>query len=479
MPPELCFQRTLPEERGSQAWDPSETSISSLLRLWTWALMAKLLLAAVIPLAHDEAYYWIWSHHLCWSYLDHPPFVAWLFACGHLLEQMGSAARLPAVVLGHATLLIWLAILRPHFSLGQLRWWLLLALLSPLMGLGSLVVTPDLPLVFWWSLSLLLLMSCYRSPTNAKCLALGLCVGLGFTSKYHMVLFVPCAVLAGFRTGNQAVLNVKNVSLVLVGGVIGTFPVWWWNLQNDFVSFRYQLMHGLAAEEWSWKLPVEYAGGQFLLLFPPIFLLAIRTKTGLLARSLQPFAWLPLLFFLVTSFRASVEANWPIVAYPSVFALAVMETHGVRWIRRTVAVWATAVVIVLSVVIYPWVPISPDRLKTNELYEFDELATALAGQRDVFANSYPMASQLTYKTGQPIYKLKGVGRVDFFDFVAGSQPRSRSFSLILSRDQPVPGSPSLAEYVPIDRSPVTNRYDEVRFTLRPDHGGVSERSAPE
>ena len=38
--------------------------------------LARLVVAAIVPLAPDETYYWVWSRHLQGGYLDHPPMVA-------------------------------------------------------------------------------------------------------------------------------------------------------------------------------------------------------------------------------------------------------------------------------------------------------------------------------------------------------------------------------------------------------------------
>ncbi|HEY0422416.1 MAG TPA: hypothetical protein VGC82_03740, partial [Rhodopila sp.] len=38
--------------------------------------LIRLVMAAIVPLAPDEAYYWIWSRALAPGYLDHPPMVA-------------------------------------------------------------------------------------------------------------------------------------------------------------------------------------------------------------------------------------------------------------------------------------------------------------------------------------------------------------------------------------------------------------------
>jgi hypothetical protein len=59
-----------------------------------WALLAvtalRLLVAALVPLAPDEAYYWVWSRALQPGYLDHPPMVALFIRAGTLLAGEGA-----------------------------------------------------------------------------------------------------------------------------------------------------------------------------------------------------------------------------------------------------------------------------------------------------------------------------------------------------------------------------------------------------
>ena len=40
-------------------------------------LVIRLLYAAQLGLAEDEAYYWVWSKQLDIGYFDHPPMIAW------------------------------------------------------------------------------------------------------------------------------------------------------------------------------------------------------------------------------------------------------------------------------------------------------------------------------------------------------------------------------------------------------------------
>lgn len=128
--------------------------MNQIKKLFWISLAVKLLLAALLPLTNDEAYYWVWSQHLQLSYDDHPPFVAWLFWIGDHLPQIGTSVRWPGVLLAHGTLFVWLKILEPFLDVNQRREWMWLALLSPLMGGSAILVTPDLPLMFFYALSL-------------------------------------------------------------------------------------------------------------------------------------------------------------------------------------------------------------------------------------------------------------------------------------------------------------------------------------
>ncbi len=60
------------------------------------------LFASATPLIHDEAYYWLWSRHLDWSYLDHPPMIAYLIRLATLGGDGELWVRLPALLLGPA-----------------------------------------------------------------------------------------------------------------------------------------------------------------------------------------------------------------------------------------------------------------------------------------------------------------------------------------------------------------------------------------
>ena len=54
------------------------TSPRVTLALLGILLVLRAVMAGLLPLTADEAYYWLWSQHLAWGYFDHPPMIAWL-----------------------------------------------------------------------------------------------------------------------------------------------------------------------------------------------------------------------------------------------------------------------------------------------------------------------------------------------------------------------------------------------------------------
>lgn len=415
---------------------PTDRDDRRLIAVAVLALIVKLALAAVIPLSADEAYYWVWTRHLDFGYYDHPPMVAWLLALGRPFESFGYAVRFPAVILGHATIFVWLSMLKSFLpEKGRLAW-LALFLACPLTGLGGIVVTPDLPLLFFWSLSIFFIYRLIDSSSGWLFLGLGAALGLGFCSKYQIVL-LPLSLLALiFHAPTRKALLRPGLFLTFLTGLLACAPVLGWNAQREWESFLFQWKHGLEAASFSWTWPVEYAVGQFVLVFPPIVFAAWRARKKtprgkiLAATAIVPFA-----FFFMTSFRAPVELNWPIMAFPSVFALAA-ATVGSRGLWITTGFWgAVQALLVVSVFLDFGVRLHE---KLAEPVRFKSVAELPMTHAPLFASTYQMASSLWSASGVPVYKLRGMSRVDMYDRWPGSIPPSGTFFLLREEGQSLP-----------------------------------------
>lgn len=399
--------------------------------IWILTLVIKLTLSAWYPLFQDEMYYWMWAQNPSLSYFDHPPFIAWLMRAGLPLDQMGSAVRWPTVIFGHLALLIWIHLLRDRLDSKALVWFVLLFSMAPLTGLGSIIATPDVPLLVFWSLSILALVEALRTQTISWYMMLGLSAGLGFCSKYHMALFLPL-VLIYFVMSRQKLSAYLKLLLAVGLAAAAAFPVFFWNYMNDWASFRFQLQRGLG--QWGdFKWFAEYIGGQLSLLIPGVLLAAIvgaKKKENLLFAVL---GWGPLIFFLASSLKGRVEPNWTTVAYPSLFFLAVSAgDQWTKWIKSTVFIWFVAFLLLVSHLAHRWLPIDDRALKLNEFTAFDEYLPIFKEYPNTYASSYQMAATMSFKLRKPIYKLRGINRKDHYDLMPQSLPEQTPFYLLQS-----------------------------------------------
>lgn len=306
---------------------------------WTrflWLLFFTALLhcffSLVIPLSEDEAYYWTWAQNFSLSYFDHPPMTAWAirFSTAIFGDNL-FAIRLPAMFFSSATALL-VAYLSPQPTLAALF------LLTPLFLFGGALMTPDLPLVFFWTLYLtwtsriharLETWNCdpvtrvyHNSPISPIDWLMGGCVlGLGLLSKYTMALAVVCSALT-FITRTKTRAWWKGFALhLLVAGLLG-LPVLYFNKLHDFLPFKFQWNHMGGIGAFSWGKFVEFWGVQGLLVgfLPLLFLPRITLVWRYLWTDprLQPcvvFFLFPALYFTYKSLTANLEANWVIVMY--------------------------------------------------------------------------------------------------------------------------------------------------------------------
>lgn len=435
--------------------------MKSALKLFWIALPVKLILAAILPMTADEAYYWVWSHHPQLNYYDHPAMVSWLFLLGQPLEHVLSFVRWPGVLLSHGTLFVWMIILKDHlkFSDDQINNWLWLALLSPLYGAGALIITPDIPLLFFWSLGALCFLKLIETPSWRMAFGFGVVLGLGLVSKYMIVLLPLSLIVASLWRLNWWKRVGWNLIYIFIGFALGALPFFLWNIQNDWISIRFQLDHGLGAAQWKPSWTIDYILLQIGLIFPPIVYLIFK---GISKSTpwLTALAFVPLLFFFQTSFKGYVEANWPITAYPALLAIAVLGGgQKIQVITRWI--WGVLIAVLFLLISTQYSPFQKP-IKTREFFEFETLYDTARTKEPLFARSYQMASRLSFESKKMIYKLRGFNRKDSFDFWEGSLPPDQ-FYLILNLDETLPESYQEQGFKVVEETVVGERFKLLKI----------------
>ena len=213
--------------------------------LWSFILGANVFRFLFVPtmgLMPQGAYYFFYSEHLDWSYYDHPPMVAYiLFLFASVFGKAAWVVKLSAwtVTLGSQFLFYKLArlLLDPQKSLLALAIFVSTTMLSVL----SLVVTPDIPLVFTWTLSMIILYEAIFKEKSWAWILGGLAMGLAFDSKYTAVFLPGCLFffLIISDTHRKKLLTIWPYLSVLMM-IVAMLPVIYWNVIHEFASFSFQ-----------------------------------------------------------------------------------------------------------------------------------------------------------------------------------------------------------------------------------------------
>jgi len=402
----------------------------SLWRLFWISLIVKLGLALFIPLVSDEYYYWLWGQYPQLSYFDHPPMVGWIMILADPLAAIGAGAiRWPFVFMSQATIWIWLMISKSFLRARERQWLLWTLLLNPMTGWGGLIATPDIPLLFFWSLSLWLCQQLVRKPTPKTYGLLGASLGLGFLSKYMVVVFLPCLALwIVLEKHWKYALSLKILWTVSLG-LLFSLPVLYWNFEHQWVSFLFQWGHGTQGGPTQWKWPVEYLTSQVFIIFPIFVYFALKNmrKNGLLF----VFGFFPIAFFFITSFSARVEANWPLMALPAIYALSLIELKATKATVGTLIFWSLTLVTVLSSLLWYSQTLNDKYpLKIFEAESYQDMMPLTDSPLPVFVDNYQKASYLSFQTHSLICKLPGIGRPDFFSFLESCKELPAEFLFV-------------------------------------------------
>jgi 4-amino-4-deoxy-L-arabinose transferase-like glycosyltransferase len=309
---------------------------TSLLVLTLVAL--RLVAAALTPLTFDEAYYWMWSKHLAFGYYDHPPMVALVIRAGTtILGDTELGVRLVSILLA---LPMSFAVYRSAVILfGGVRVAATATVLlnvTLMAAVGTLIVTPDAPLLVASSFVLFFLAKVLETGRGVWWLAVGAAVGAALLSKYT-ALFFGLAILIWL------LVVPKQRRWLLspwphLGGLVALAifaPVVLWNADHHWVSFIKQIGRA-KIEDFRPNYIAELIPTQIAFATPLVFILGamglfalIRRRTGAMAARvlIDVMFWTITLYFVWHSLHARVEANWFAPVYPAFAIAAAVAAH--------------------------------------------------------------------------------------------------------------------------------------------------------
>jgi 4-amino-4-deoxy-L-arabinose transferase-like glycosyltransferase len=334
---------------GSKLTDRACRQLACALILGSVVLhLAYLIFSCPLDLAPDEAHYWQWSRHLDWSYYSKGPLVAWLIrgSCeifgGISQSLVGSpmlAVRFPAVVCHGALLAGWYVLavctLRSHRAALAV---VATALTLPPVIAGAVLMTIDPPLMAFWCWAAIGVWKGLETGRTRWWLLASVCSLFGVLAKYPMVL-LPCGVVGYLLFTQREQLKRVGFWLFVAGSALAFIPILWWNWANDWVTFRHvgTQAAGTRGSGIRWFGPFAFAGGQAAFLIGAWFVVWVCAawQNRRSADPARAFLWwtsVPVWsVFLLASFKASGQINWPAAAYVTGFVLCI------AWVRDQLA----------------------------------------------------------------------------------------------------------------------------------------------
>jgi len=324
------------------------------LALVVLLIVLRGVMAALLPLSADEAYYWLWSNHLAAGYFDHPPMIAWLIRAGTtLFGDTPFGVRFAGVVLSLPTSwFVWRAAAAILKDEDRAALAALLFNLTLMVSVELLAATPDMPSLVT---SAAFLYCLARLQAGGKCIAglaahdagasaaaayprariapgvwwlgAGIAAGLGLLSKFSM-LFLGAGAFLWLVIDRDArrwlVTPWPWAAAVLAVAIFA--PNLQWQSQHHWETFAFQFGR-IGTGQFNLRFLGEFIAAQFGLATPLIFFLmgvGLVRATRLGSSRLLPalLVWVGLCYFLEHALHDRVQGNWPCFLYPAMAILA-------------------------------------------------------------------------------------------------------------------------------------------------------------
>lgn len=440
--------------------------------------LVRLIIGALTPLFPDESYYWEWSRRLAAGYFDHPPMIAWLIRAGTLIAgDTPFGVRLFPVIAG---VVAGLCICAGARRVAGERAAMLAAIvfaLMPLSAAGLILATPDAPLFAAAAVTLYAVLRAQEHvPRSSESLrwwsTAGVALGAAMCSKYTAVL-LPLGILVALVTRAELRARLKEPGPYVATAIslLVFSPVILWNARHEWVSFAFQLQHGLGGAAGSiLRRELDLIGGQLGLVTPILFVMMVVAIGRSFSRP-PPSSLLPVIatvifaFFMYSATRRRVEANWPALAYvPGILLLA---THAhtrawERWLRAGIVLAGALTLVTYVNSFVPILPIPARRDPVARAAGWSELARAVnriyeprlrisSYRTHVGADRYQEASELAFHLPNhpEAYSLNLTTRANQYDqwpsFADRAQPRD---ALILVLDDVAGEHPTVVALAP-------------------------------
>lgn len=152
-------------------------------------LIFRIILSFKLQFHPDEAYYWLWSKNLDFSYFDHPPMIAYFIKLTTIFSNSEFFVRFSTIICYLIFNFILYKLAKEMFN--EYVGYLSLAIFNtfPANALGF-IITPDIPLMLFTILFLYFSFIALEKDEPKYWYLSGIVCGFGLLSKYNAVLLI-------------------------------------------------------------------------------------------------------------------------------------------------------------------------------------------------------------------------------------------------------------------------------------------------
>lgn len=377
----------------------------------------------------QDAYYHFYGENLSLSYFDHPGMIGYILR--GFTEVFGKTifvVKLADFVVTSITLISFYKLAGLFLSKTKALRALVLISSTLCVSILSFNSTPDVPLLLFWTLTLISLYKAIFEQKKWHWVFAGIFMGLAFDSKYTALL-LQIGLLAFLVFSNQyrKLLISPWLWFCLVISALVTFPVWWWNYQHDFASFAFQGSSRTGSIS-QFKISPDYffgaIGHQIVLLLPVLFAIFITFTFKFIKRALLKFR-LPkaktlfLLAFFIPTFVGFfaitpiywVKLNWMMPSYISGIVIAGMFISK-KLVKAQIITSIVFHVLIAAQILFYLVPIKSDDtwLGWKELAAETKILQESYPNTFVFSNdNYKTSAALNFFMDDKVYAQNIVG----------------------------------------------------------------------